>query len=1104
MKLKLYLVTILSSFLLGSLSNFHAETLYKTKNQQWHYTTKGRWDLGTDIPRALYHVNYGPLNGTPEQVARMYLQDHQALFRMMDGLPDLHTQAIQKSPAGQHVRFIQTYQGIPIYRSDVVVSITRNNVVTFVSNNYKPGVVVPSTLPHFDRVAAVQKAETYLQIKGPILGEETAALMVFAEDSVPRLSYKVNISTTDPRGSWEIFLDAQTGEVLQSTDIAVYEEKQFKTTPSEVHTQARVDGSGYVFNPDPLTTAGAFYGSTGYTDNNDADSPQLNAQRVLVTLKDISFDGSTYRLIGPYVYIDDWDVPNIPPVTATHPDSFRFTRSQDGFEDVNLYFQIDSSQRYIQSLGFTNIQNLSLRADPHGLNGLDNAQYNPSLNAVTFGDGGTDDAEDADVIWHEYGHAIQWGTVPGWGGGEEGALGEGFSDYWGGSYSRTINPTFSRNFFATWDAGFNGSTGRIWSGRPLNDPRIYPDTGVASLEVHDAGQIWASVLMSLWDDLGRDVMDKLVLQSHYYMSSIGTMRDNAAAIIQADADLFGGAHETMLLTRFFERNFLAKPQISDIPHRDTEDLAGPYRIDATITAGYFPLDEANLKLIWGRNGDFTDTLILQSSGILDQYTASIPGDGSEATYQYYIVAYDNFGNAVTDPRTAPSSLYSFYAGVDTVDPVVTFTPLFDHAVIDWPPSIQVIASDNIGINSVWVDYVRQRDSLTGTFQLSHLFNSTYRGTFPIDTTQIIIGDSILYQVYVRDAATISNVVVLPSSGYFGFMVSRANILIVNNDTARPPTISSPQLFYSALASKGYSLRTASFGQIPIGNLPKYNLVILSAGLNPTPFTIPTQRQAIIERVASGGKVLVEGGQVGWLYRKSGPFDAEPRFRRQVLHDSTWLDDVTNSDLLFVQPAHRIFTTPNVLSSPISFTTRSTSADRDAVEINPFDVGTVRIGSWSESPNSAALIVHMPSGNQHPLTTFFPFSVGSITDTNMAKQLIENTVANFFPDVGVTDIGDETFSIPQRFTLEQNYPNPFNPVTVIRYALPVSAKVNLRIYNILGQEVASLVNQEQKAGRYEVSFNGSKLASGVYFYKLEASSDYHYQSFITVRKMILLQ
>jgi hypothetical protein len=83
-------------------------------------------------------------------------------------------------------------------------------------------------------------------------------------------------------------------------------------------------------------------------------------------------------------------------------------------------------------------------------------------------------------------------------------------------------------------------------------------------------------------------------------------------------------------------------------------------------------------------------------------------------------------------------------------------------------------------------------------------------------------------------------------------------------------------------------------------------------------------------------------------------------------------------------------------------------------------------------------------------------------------------------------------------LSQNYPNPFNPSTIINYQLPNTSDVKLIVYDLLGQEVRTLVNEKQNAGSYQVQFDGSNLASGVYFYKLSATE------FTETKKMILIK
>ena len=92
----------------------------------------------------------------------------------------------------------------------------------------------------------------------------------------------------------------------------------------------------------------------------------------------------------------------------------------------------------------------------------------------------------------------------------------------------------------------------------------------------------------------------------------------------------------------------------------------------------------------------------------------------------------------------------------------------------------------------------------------------------------------------------------------------------------------------------------------------------------------------------------------------------------------------------------------------------------------------------------------------------------------------------------------TNSQPERFFLSQNYPNPFNPVKKISYELPVANHVTLKVFDILGKEVMTLVNERQDAGNHEIEFNGSSLSSGVYFYRLEAGE------FTDVKRMVLIK
>jgi len=110
--------------------------------------------------------------------------------------------------------------------------------------------------------------------------------------------------------------------------------------------------------------------------------------------------------------------------------------------------------------------------------------------------------------------------------------------------------------------------------------------------------------------------------------------------------------------------------------------------------------------------------------------------------------------------------------------------------------------------------------------------------------------------------------------------------------------------------------------------------------------------------------------------------------------------------------------------------------------------------------------------------------------------IDNTLAK---ESGEPENGQEkTIIIPDEISLEQNYPNPFNPTTTINYQLPEKNHVSLKVYDILGNLVSTLVEQEMEAGYYSVNWNASQLASGIYIYRIISGS------YVSTKKMILMK
>ncbi len=154
------------------------------------------------------------------------------------------------------------------------------------------------------------------------------------------------------------------------------------------------------------------------------------------------------------------------------------------------------------------------------------------------------------------------------------------------------------------------------------------------------------------------------------------------------------------------------------------------------------------------------------------------------------------------------------------------------------------------------------------------------------------------------------------------------------------------------------------------------------------------------------------------------------------------------------------------------------------------------------PNDISCVISAgPFNIKADSTLVVAFSVSAANDLTNLQNSVINSRKKY--DSVITNVGENKNDLPTVFSLEQNYPNPFNPSTVISYSIPNNGKsetsnVKLIIYDILGKEVATLVNTKQVAGNYEIEFNASNFSSGVYFYKLQSGN------FAETKKMMLVK
>ena len=217
-----------------------------------------------------------------------------------------------------------------------------------------------------------------------------------------------------------------------------------------------------------------------------------------------------------------------------------------------------------------------------------------------------------------------------------------------------------------------------------------------------------------------------------------------------------------------------------------------------------------------------------------------------------------------------------------------------------------------------------------------------------------------------------------------------------------------------------------------------------------------------------------------LYTNADPYAGDPSNYRETYYNlqglkrngSAWINPQNSQSTKFPYPGDPVTSTG---WTEIGFGDRRSMLSFGPLTMNPGDTQSVIV---------AQLIAGYSSnlGNISNLRTLANYVKG-IYNSNFQSVLSVNTISN---------------EIPDRFSLSQNYPNPFNPNTIINYQLSMFNYVSLKVYDVLGKEVATLVNEKQSAGKYEVEFDGSNLTSGVYFYKLTAGE------FTDTKRMILIK
>jgi subtilisin-like proprotein convertase family protein len=329
---------------------------------------------------------------------------------------------------------------------------------------------------------------------------------------------------------------------------------------------------GRVFDVNPV----AKLNDPSLRDQNGSAAAVPDAAYSVVDLPDLA---PSAPLAGPNARIVDVEAPFTVHADPTKPLD-TLNRSQPEFQEVNAYFQIDRAQRYLQSLGYAGNRRLvdySLPIDAHAANGTDNSYFiesnPPGHGTLYFGDGGTDDAEDSDIMLHEFMHAVHnWiapGALSGGSSSQAAAIAEGLGDYW--AFSSTYDATRASGrdpaCIADWDARCFGDADsencaypegadclrRVDSTKTMADFKSSGDPGTEHLN----GEIWSSALRDIFLSIGKENTDRIVLESLFGVPPSPSFHDMAQRMVESDHALTGGANVNVICTAMTVRGVFA-------------------------------------------------------------------------------------------------------------------------------------------------------------------------------------------------------------------------------------------------------------------------------------------------------------------------------------------------------------------------------------------------------------------------------------------------------------------------------------------------------------------------------------------------------------------
>ncbi len=536
----------------------------------------------------------------------------------------LETSYTRSSKTLSHQHFDIYLSSVRVYGAAVHLATDYSGKIRLLEAPHLPTSISNSSFPSPDVAEAVRQqigAETILNAEQVWLnaGQEELGKGLVIELAGPETLHREVVYAN--------------GKIIHQADLHRYH-SHASAGPNDTTVSVRV------FDPDPLTTAQVNYGGQ-YIDNNDQNVGVLNVQRQQRNTT-FSYSNGLFTTENDFVKITEFSAPATSPVVSASG-QFNYTRDKDEFEDVNVMYHITHHCNHLADLGYGHLPGYQIQVDAHALAGADQSFFSTSVfpYRLYFGEGGVDDAEDADVILHEFSHAVIYEAAPSsTNSTERSCIEEAICDYFAVSYSRTVNG-FNRDLVFNWD-GHND----FWPGRKAKSEKDYQETSFSgNFYLHT--DLMASPLLEIYDNIGRDLTDQLVLESIFSLKPNTTMPEVAGYMLLSDSLLNGGMNTNVITAAFMARGII--PKIISLG----ENATSPTRIEISNTYGFASGGALSItseeKLAYWKLYDLQGRLIMEATNL--QHTSATVSSESLPSGFYLLYAGTVNGNEVTTKLT---------------------------------------------------------------------------------------------------------------------------------------------------------------------------------------------------------------------------------------------------------------------------------------------------------------------------------------------------------------------------------------------------------------------------------------------------------------------